>query len=96
MEDEEDDADAADDDDEDGDGDEDDITNGSILSPCSGNSIGVWILRALCVFDAENRLKCTTRIWGARVMMICLVATRSHLQYGHFQTSSPLSISSWQ
>ena len=80
--------------DEDRGGGGEDITNGSILNPYSGKSIGVWILRALCVFEAEKRLKWTTRIWGARVMIIFFVATHSHLQYGHFQTSSPLSISS--
>merc|ERR1711939_1106917 len=55
-------------------------TKSSMLSPWMGNSMGVWIFLARSNLDAANRLKCTTRNWGSRVRMICLVASRSHLQ----------------
>ena len=54
------------------------------------------ILRADCPWEAEKRLKWTTNVSGARVIVIFLVASRCFLQRGHFQVSAESSVSTEQ
>lgn len=63
--------------------------NGSRSRPWSGNSMGVRTLRALSLCEALKRLRWMTRKSGARVIVIFFLASRSTLQRGQRQMSSP-------
>jgi hypothetical protein len=70
--------------------------NGAMSRDWSGNWTGVRIFFAASFREALKRLKWTTSVSGARVMVIFLTASRSFLHWGQRHSSSPAKRSAAQ